>query len=221
VLWRTVKLSLVVTALCFAVGYPAAYFLAHTRPRVRPLLFLLILLPLWTSLLIRTYSWIAVLGRNGVINTMLVELGIVSEPLPMLYNTGTVYLAMVQILLPIMILTCYSVMADIDQGLIRAARILGASPWRAFVNVYFPLSASGAATGAIIIFILSMGFFVTPALVGGRRDLMAGNLIEAQVSQMVNWGFASALGVMLLVTTIAIVMLFRLCVRTGNLYARS
>jgi ABC-type spermidine/putrescine transport system permease subunit I len=220
VLYRTVYVSLVVTLLCFLAGYPAAYFLAHTRPAARVYLILLILLPFWMSLLIRTYSWIALLGRNGVINTMLVEMGLISEPLRMLYTTGAVYLAMVQILLPIMILTCYSAMIEIDQGLIKAARVLGASRWSAFLNVFFPLSASGAITGAIIVFILSMGFFVTPALVGGRRDLMAGNLIEFQVNQMVNLGFASTLGVILLATTVIIVMLFRALTRTKPLYGQ-
>lgn len=219
VLYRTVRVSLVVTFLCFIVGYPAAYYLAHARPRLRIYLIFLILLPFWMSLLVRTYSWIAVLGRNGVINTMLIESGIASQPLSMLYTTGAVYVAMVQILLPIMVLTCYSVMVEIDQGLVKAARVLGAGPWRAFVEVYFPLSASGITTGSIIVFILSMGFFVTPALVGGRRDLMAGNLIEFQVSQMVNWGFASALGVILLATTVLIVLVFRAVTRTRAVYS--
>lgn len=140
VFWRTIGASFVVTTACFLVGYPAAYFLAHVRPALRTYLFLLILLPLWTSLLIRTYTWIAVLGRNGVVNSVLLDLHITSEPLPMLYTTGAVYLAMVQILLPIMILTCYSVMVEIDDGLVRAARVLGAGPWRAFFRVFFPLS---------------------------------------------------------------------------------
>jgi putative spermidine/putrescine transport system permease protein len=213
VLYRTVQVSLVVTSLCFLLGYPAAYYLAHCAPRTRVYLFLLILLPMWTSLLIRSYSWIVVLGKNGVINLLLIQMGVIAEPVQMLYTTGTVYLAMVQILLPVMILTCYSVMIKIDGGLVRAARILGASPWRAFSHVYFPLSLGGVATGAIIVFILAMGFFVTPALVGGRHDLMLGNLIETQINQTVNLGFASALGLLLLATTIAIVMLFRALIR--------
>ncbi len=221
VLYRTVRVSIVVTVVCFLTGYPAAYFLAHTRPAARVYLIFLILLPFWTSLLIRTYSWIAVLGRNGVVNGILIELDLVSEPLRMLYTTGTVYLAMVQILLPIMILTCYSVMIDIDRDLIKAARVLGAGPFRAFLRVFFPLSFPGVATGTIIIFILSMGFFVTPALVGGRRDLMAGNLIEFQISEMVNWGFASALGVTLLAVTIIIVMAFRLLTKSKQLHGQS
>lgn len=221
VLYRTVRVSVVVTFWCFVIGYPTAYFLAHTRPKVRIYLVFLILLPFWMSILIRTYSWIALLGSNGLVNTLLLDLGFVTEPVQMLYTTGTVYIAMVQILLPIMILTCYSVMLEINEGLVKAARVLGASPWRAFLRVYFPLSAPGATTGAIIIFILSMGFFITPALIGGRQDIMAGNLIEFQVTQMVNFGFASALGILLLIITLTIVLLFRALTKTRSPYGNA
>ena len=218
VFYGTTKVSLIVTLVCFILGYPAAYYLAHVRPKVRGYLIFLILLPFWTSLLIRTYAWMAVLGREGVINSFLHKLGFISEPLKMLYTTEAVYVAMAQILLPIMILTCYAVMVEIDRDLVKAARVLGAGPFRAFLHVFFPLSASGAATGSIIVFILSMGFFVTPALVGSRKDLMVGNLIEFQVSEMVNWGFASTLGIILLVATVAVVMVFRFLTRTERLY---
>ena len=207
---NTVEISTLVTLLCFLIGYPAAYFLAHSRRSSRPYLIFLILLPLWVSILIRSYSWMAILGREGLINTFLIWIGLTSEPIAMLYTRGAVYVAMVQILLPIMILTCYSVMAEIDKDLIKAARVLGASPLRAFVNVYLPLSISGARNGAIIIFILSMGFFITPALVGGRKDMMIGNLIVFQIDELVNWGFASAIGLILLVSTVCIVLLLRL-----------
>ena len=207
---NTVEISALVTLLCFLIGYPAAYFLAHARRGLRPYLIFLILLPMWVSILIRSYSWMAILGREGLINTFLIWLGITSEPIAMLYTRGAVYVAMVQILLPIMILTCYSVMAEIDKDLIKAARVLDASPLRAFVNVFLPLSISGARNGAIIIFILSMGFFITPALVGGRKDMMIGNLIVFQIDELVNWGFASAIGLILLVSTVCIVLLLRL-----------
>jgi len=210
VFFNTVEISVLVTIFCFLIGYPAAYFLAHVRSSIRPFLIFLILLPLWVSILIRSYSWMAVLGREGLINALLIGLGLTTEPVPMLYTTGAVYVAMVQILLPIMILTSYAVMVEIDRDLIRAARVLGASPFRAFLFVYLPLSLSGARNGAIIIFILSMGFFITPALVGGRKDMMIGNLIVFQIDELVNWGFASAIGIVLLVSTICIVLLLRL-----------
>lgn len=215
VFFNTLEISALVTLLCFLIGYPAAYFLAHVRSRLRPFLIFLILLPLWVSILIRSYSWMAVLGREGLINALLMGLGVTSEPVPMLYTTGAVYVAMVQILLPIMILTSYAVMVEIDRDLIKAARVLGASPFRTFLFVYLPLSLSGARNGAIIIFILSMGFFITPALVGGRKDMMIGNLIVFQIDELVNWGFASAIGIILLVSTICLVLLLRLALEAA------
>ena len=150
----------------------------------------------------------AVLGIEGVINTIFISIGILEKPIRMLYTTGTVYLAMVQIMLPIMILTAYSTMIRIEEDYIKAARILGANPIQAFLKIYFPLSFSGVASGSIIIFILSMGFFITPALVGGKKDMMIGNLINFQINQLLNWGFASFIGLVLLLTTLIIVLLF-------------
>ena len=208
VLFNTVKISLFTTLFCFLLGYPSAYFIAHSSKRFRGYFLFLILLPFWVSILIRSYSWMAVLGIEGVINTTLIFLGIIDQPIRMLYTTGTVYLAMVQIMLPIMILTCYGSMIRVEGDYVKAARILGASPIQAFYKVYFPLSFPGVASGSIIIFILSMGFFITPALVGGKKDMMIGNLINFQINQLLNWGFASFIGLALLITTLLIVLLF-------------
>jgi ABC-type spermidine/putrescine transport system permease subunit I len=211
--WRvslnTIETALATTLLCVLIGYPAAYFLAHSPARWRPLLIFLILVPMWVSVLIRSYAWMAVLGREGLINTLLMATGVIAEPLPMLYTTGAVYLAMVQILLPIMILTCYGVMREIEPDLIKAARVLGAGRRRAFLHVYLPLSLSGVRNGATVIFILSMGFFITPELVGGRKDMMIGNLIVFQIDKLANWGFASAISIVLLVATVGLVLLLR------------
>ena len=211
---HTGQISLVVALGCFVLGYPAAYFIVRMPPRWRPYVLFLILVPLWMSILIRNYAWMVVLGRTGLINSLLLRLGLTAEPLKMLFTTEAVYLAMIQILLPIMILTCYGVMVEIDQGLLRAARGLGATPARAFLAVFVPLSLSGVATGGIIVFMLSMGFFITPALLGGRRDMMMANLISYQVSTTLNWGFAAAIALVLLVSTVAAVLLFRAVVRT-------
>lgn len=212
---RTVGLSLAVAASCFVLGYPVAYFFVGLPAKVRPYLLFLVLIPFWMSILIRTYAWMVMLGRQGLINSMLVKSGLVDEPLKLLFTTEAVYVAMVQILLPIVILTCYGVMVEIDRGLVKAARVLGASPLRAFTKVFFPLSLGGAATGSIIVFILSMGFFVTPALLGGRKDMMMANLIDFQVHQTLNWGFASAVALVLLAATLAAVLLFRAVTRTA------
>tara|TARA_B100001175_G_C19417132_1_gene594200 strand:- start:207 stop:1031 length:825 start_codon:yes stop_codon:yes gene_type:complete len=208
VLFNTVKISLGTTFLCFILGYPTAYFIAHSNKKFRGIFLFLILLPFWISILIRSYSWMAVLGIEGVINTIFISIGILEKPIRMLYTTGTVYLAMVQIMMPIMILTAYSTMIRIEEDYIKAARILGANPIQAFLKIYFPLSFSGVASGSIIIFILSMGFFITPALVGGKKDMMIGNLINFQINQLLNWGFASFIGLVLLLTTLIIVLLF-------------
>ncbi|MCT8974177.1 ABC transporter permease [Microbaculum marinisediminis] len=208
IFWRTLQVSLVIALLAALVGYPVAYFISTRPRRTQFLLIFLIFVPLWMSILIRSYAWMVVLGRDGIINGALIGLGLTEEPVRMLFTTGAVYVAMLQILLPVQIVTCYGAMTEIDMDLIRAARVLGATPWQALRRVFIPLSLDGTLTGAIIVFMLSMGFFITPALIGSRQDLMLANLIETQVEQL-NWGFASALGVLLLAGTIVTVALIR------------
>ena len=210
VLRRTFGLALTVTVLCCVLGYPIAYFLATMGRRWRAFFLYLILLPFWISVLIRTYTWMVLLGREGLANNALLGLGIVDEPIQLLFTGFAVHLAMVQILMPIMILTCFAAMVEIDPQLVRAARTLGASPFKAFAKVFFPMSIGGAAAGAIICFILSLGFYVTPALLGGRRNIMLANLIDFEVHQTLNWSFASVLALVLLAATLVLLGLFRL-----------
>ncbi|MCC3306315.1 ABC transporter permease [Sneathiella sp. HT1-7] len=208
VLWRTIRLSVIVALICAVIAYPISYFIVQ-RPRKQQIFFLfLVFIPLWMSVLIRSYAWMVVLGREGMINALLIGLGFTDEPVKMLFTTGAVYVAMVQILLPIQIVTCYSAMTEIDLDLMRAARILGAKPWQAIRRVFLPLSLDGTVTGAIIVFMLSMGFFITPALVGGRKDIMMANLIEFQVQQL-NWGFAAAISIVLLIGTVLCVIIIK------------
>ncbi len=208
IFWRTLRVSLLVAVLAALVGYPVAYYISTRPRRTQFLLIFLIFVPLWMSILIRSYAWMVVLGRDGIINGALIGLGLTDEPVRMLFTTGAVYVAMLQILLPVQIVTSYGAMTEIDMDLIRAARVLGATPWQALRRVFIPLSLDGTLTGAIIVFMLSMGFFITPALIGSRQDLLLANLIETQVEQL-NWGFASALGVLLLAGTIVTVALIR------------
>lgn len=206
-LW-TIELSFIVSLLCAAIGYPVSYFLVQ-RPRSQQFyLLFLIFIPLWMSILIRSYAWMVLLGREGIINMALIGSGLTDEPVRMLFTTGTVIVAMIQILLPIQIVTCYSAMSEIDLSLIRAARVLGAKPRQALARVFIPLSLDGTFTGVSIVFMLSMGFFITPALVGGRKDLMIANLIDFQVNHL-NLGFAAALGVVLLTSAIVGVIAIR------------
>lgn len=208
IFWRTLKVSLLIALAAAIIGYPVAYYINTRSRQLQFLLIFLIFIPLWMSILIRSYSWMVVLGRDGIVNSALLGLGLTEEPVQMLFSSGAVFVAMLQILLPIQIVTCYGAMTEIDMDLIRAARVLGATRWQATRRVFIPLSLDGTITGAIIVFMLSMGFFITPALIGGRRDQLLGNLIESQVSQL-NWGFASALGLLLLSGTIVMVVIIR------------
>jgi putative spermidine/putrescine transport system permease protein len=202
VIWRTFQTSALVTLLCLALGYPLAYVLATLRPRVAQWLMIVVILPFFTSIIVRTYAWMVLLGSNGVVNQYLTWLGLTDAPLPLLYNKGGVLIGMTYVLLPYMVLTVYSVMRGIDPAFIRAAHSLGASRGQAFRKVFLPLSLPGIAGGTLLVFILSLGFFITPALMGGPSDVMIAMLIEREVEFTLNWSFASALAVILLVLTL-------------------
>jgi putative spermidine/putrescine transport system permease protein len=203
VLLATFKVSAVVTIVCLALGYPLAYMLAARRPRTAQLLIIIVVLPFFTSIIVRTYAWMVLLGRNGIVNQYLMALGLTDKPLLLLYNQGGVVIGMSYVLLPYMVLTVYSVMRSIDPGLVRAAHSLGASRLQAFRRVFLPLSLPGIAGGTLLVFILSLGFFITPALMGGPGDMMIAMLIEREVEITLNWSFASALAVILLALTLA------------------
>jgi putative spermidine/putrescine transport system permease protein len=201
VLLRTVWVALQVAVLCTLIGYPAAWIISR-QPRQRQFLLLFALfVTMWMSVLIRSFAWVVVFGREGFVNTILIALHLIDEPRQMLYTSSAVLVAMVQVLLPLQIVTCLGAITEIDTDLVRAARVLGASRAQAFVRVVLPLSADGLATAFSIVFMMAMGFFITPALLGGRSDLLLGNLIEQQVGQL-KWGFASALALALLATTL-------------------
>lgn len=213
VLLATLEISLYVSAICLVLGYPVAHFLATASPRWTTIGFVFLLLPFWTSLLVRTYAWMVLLGRNGVVNRFLIQTGIITDPLPLLYNTAGVVVGMVHVLLPFMVFPLYSIMRRIDAGLLLAAQGLGASPWKIFRRIYLPLTLPGVLAGTTLVFILSLGFYITPALLGGGRVLMIAVLIERQIREFLNWGFASALSVVLLVSALAIYGGFRRLMR--------
>ena len=202
VLVATFKVSAVVTAVCLALGYPLAYVLTTRRPRTAQLLMIIVVLPFFTSIIVRTYAWMVLLGRNGIVNQYVIALGLTDKPLSLLYNQAGVVIGMTYVLLPYMVLTVYSVMRGIDPGLVRAAHSLGASRFQAFRRVFLPLSLPGIAGGTLLVFILSLGFFITPALMGGPGDIMIAMLIEREVEITLNWSFASALAVVLLALTL-------------------
>ncbi len=203
VLLITFRVAATVTVFCLALGYPVAYVLARASPRLRNVLLLLVVVPYLTSFLVRTYAWLVLLHRNGVINSLLTQTGFVDQPLKLVFNPFGVHVGMIQVMLPLMILPIYSVMNGFDWRLMRAAESLGAGPARAFVRVFLPLSLPGVRSGCLLVFLLCLGFYITPALLGGLKDVMLATFIEAQISQLVNWPFAAAAAFILLVLTLA------------------
>jgi len=217
---NTFEISATVTLIALLLGYPLAFLLATAGRRAAGLLMIGIVLPLWTSVLVRTYAWMVLLGRRGLVNEGLQTMGLTDAPLPLLYNRLGVTIGMVHVLLPFMVLPIYSVMKGIDVDLLKAAQNLGANRRQAFLRVYLPLSLSGLATGCLVVFVTALGFFVTPALLGGRGDTMIAMLIDVQVSQLLDWGLGSALAVVLFAVTAAILLAVQRLTGAERLWVR-
>jgi len=196
---KTLGIALIITLLCIALGYPLAYYLAHAPRRVAGMLMVLVLLPFWTSLLVRTTAWIALLQTNGVLNSVFQAMGLINSPIEMLYTRFATIIAMTHILLPFMILPLYSVMKGIDPSYVRAALSLGSRPFSAFLRIFLPLTLPGLSAGSLLVFIISVGYYITPALVGGTDGQMISNIIAFHMQRSNNWGLAAALGTLLLV----------------------
>ncbi len=197
ILFNTLKIAAITTLICAALGYPAAYFIARSRSN-KLMLLLLLLLPFWISYIIRTMSWINILGTSGALNTLLMSLGVISEPLRMLYNEATVILGLVHFLLPFMVLNVYVSLDGIDLNLEDAATSLGANRWQAFLQVVLPLSLPGLAAGGLLCFVLGAGTYITPLVLGGPRDAMFANLVYEAIITQLNWPMGSALSLLLL-----------------------
>ena len=202
----TLQISVAVTLACMVLGYPLCYWLAHLPQRTASILLIFVLVPFWTSVLVRTYAWLVLLQRRGVINETLLTIGVIDEPLQLAHNLTGSIIGMIHIMLPFLVLPLYATMRSIDGDLVRAAIALGSSPRSAFWRVYLPMSLPGLFAGTVLVFILSLGFYVTPALLGGGRVQMLAQRIESTITVYANWGAASALGVVLLL--IALVMLW-------------
>jgi putative spermidine/putrescine transport system permease protein len=203
----TLQIALIVTLCTLLLGYPVAYALAAISPARANLLMILVLIPFWTSILVRSYAWMVLLGQEGIINEALIAAGLRTEPLQLLNTRLAVYVGMIHILLPFMILPLYAVMRGIDRNLLRAAGNLGAPPSAVFRRIFLPLSLPGIAAGCLLVFILSLGFYITPALLGGQKDIMVSILIQQQISQL-KWGFGAALALVLLIIALGIYALF-------------
>ncbi len=212
VIGNTLLISAVVTPVVVLLAFPVAHLMAHGSARLRRWLIFLVLVPFWTSLLVRAFATAILLQRHGVVNSLLVTLGLVDEPLPLLYNFGGLLAGCVQVLLPFVIFPLYSSMVRIDPAYMKAAATLGASPVRAFVAVYLPLTLPGLMTGGILVFISTLGYYVIPALLGGPRQQMISQMIQDQIATFGNWGMAGALSLVLLAITGALLLLLQLAV---------
>ncbi|MCP4472487.1 MAG: ABC transporter permease [Gammaproteobacteria bacterium] len=217
--WRTIRLSFTITFLTIVLGYPIAYLLSTVTTRTSNLLIILVLLPFWTSLLVRTSSWIALLQKEGVINDILVGTGLLSDDnrLAMIHNEAGTVIAMTHILLPFMVLPLFSVMKTIPPSWVRAARSMGATPFTAFRRIYFPNTIAGIGAGGILVFILAIGYYITPALVGGTKGTLISNFIAYHISTSLNWGLAAALGTILLLIVLALYILYDKVVGINNM----
>lgn len=205
--FKTLKIALVVSLLCLLLGYPFAALLVRASKPFQVLLILAVMLPFWTSLLARTTAWIVVLQEKGIVNTLLINLGLIDQPLPMMFDALGVYIVMVHILLPFTVLPLYSVMKGIPEHYMRASGSLGAHPIKGFFKVYLPMTLTGIGSGTLLTFIVAAGYYVTPTLVGSAREQMLGYFIAFYTNTTVNWGMASALGLVLIACVMAVYLL--------------
>jgi putative spermidine/putrescine transport system permease protein len=214
---KTLRMALIITVLTVVLGYPLAFFMAHSSAAVGNFLMVFVLLPFWTSLLVRTTAWIALLQTNGVVNSTLMAVGITDQPLDLLYTEFSTILAMTHILLPFMVLPLYAVMRGIDSSFMRAAISMGSQPLGAWYKIYLPMSLPGLSAGALLVFVISVGYYITPALVGGVDGQMISNIIAFHMQQSNNWELAAALGSLLLILILVLYWLFDRFVGTDNL----
>ena len=218
VLLNTFWIAVLATAACLVIGYPFAYLMSIVPGRWGGLLLIAVLLPFWSSLLVRTFAWQVLLRDTGVINRFLLDLGLIDEPLTLIRTTGGVIVGMSHILLPFMVLPIYAVMRRIDPEFGRAAANLGASPFAAFIRVFVPLSLPGVLAGCLLVFVLALGFYITPALLGGLGDQMISQLIVQQIQQRLDWGFGTAMSVVLVGITLVILFISSRAIRLQDVF---
>lgn len=217
-IWTTLRIAVTATVVCAVIGYIPAYYIATTTFRHKWLLMLLLILPFWVSFIIRTFSWIHVLGNQGFINATLLSIGIIDQPIKMLYTEGAVIMGMIHFLLPYMVLNIYVSLEGIDRNLVSAARTLGATSWQAFREVTLPLSLPGLAAGSLLCFVLSAGTFVTPQILGGPRDFMFGNLIFDALMDELNWPMGATLSCVMLIMLGSIVLIYNRIMGLSQVY---
>ncbi len=218
VFYNTLKISLSVSLLCLLLGFPIAYLMVKSSRKLSNFLLIIVTLPFWTSILVRSYAWLILLQREGLINKSLIKIGIIDEPINLVYNIIGVNLGMSYILLPYMILAIYTSMKNIDLNLCIVAKTLGAKSFTILSKIIIPLSLPGILSGFLIVFILSIGYFITPALLGGRTETMIAMLIETQMNDLLDWGFGSALSFFLFLSTILLLLIFSKLINLSNVF---
>jgi ABC-type spermidine/putrescine transport system permease subunit I len=216
VLLNTLKMAVIVTVVCLLLAYPYAYLMNRVSQRMAALMLVAVLVPFWTSILVRTYAWTVILQDTGIINSILLGIGIIEEPLALVRSFIGVVIGMVHILLPFMVLPLYAVMRRIDMDYMRAAANLGASPFEAFWRVFLPLSLPGVFAGVLLVFVIALGFYITPALLGSPSDIMLSELVVQQVQELFNWGMGSAMAFILLIVTLVILAATSRIIKLGE-----
>jgi ABC-type spermidine/putrescine transport system permease subunit I len=204
VLLRTIRITALVTLVCVAIGFPIAYLMSRSSPRMKTIVAILVILPFWTSILVRNYAWIYLLQRRGIVNGLLMDLGLIGSPIDIIYNEVGVVIAMSNALLPFMVLPIFVALEGQDRSLLEASQSLGARPARTFLDVTLPLSLSGIVAGSLIVFATGLGFYVTPALLGGGRVLLAATFITKEIEVTLNWPMAAAASLILLATVVGL-----------------
>lgn len=217
ILRRTVQIALIVAVVCILLGFPVAFVMARSAPAMAATIAVLVLIPLWTSVLVRSYAWIVLLQRNGLINQWLLSLGMTERPLRMIYTEGAVVVAMIHVLLPFVILPLYASLRGIPDELYKAAAMSGARTWGSFRYVVLPLALPGISAGFALVFIQALGFFVTPALVGGPQSMMIATLIGQEIRDGTTWGLACALAALLLGVTLLFMAIFNRAIRVERM----
>ncbi len=208
ILWISTLVGVFTTVICLVVGYPFAYIIARSSEKYRNILLMLIVIPFWTNSLIRTYAWIVLLRTEGVINTILLKIGLISEPLSMLYNSGAVLVGLAYTLFPFMVLPLYASIEKLDRSYLEAASDLGAKPWQAFIRVTLPLTMPGIVAGSLLVFVSAIALFFIPDLMGGSKTMLIGNLIKNQFLSARDWPFGSAVSIVTMLMTFVLVAIY-------------
>ncbi|AZS13195.1 ABC transporter permease [Paenibacillus lutimineralis] len=215
--WDTIVLSVVTTVICLLLSYPLAYYIANAGPRMQTWGLVMITIPFWINFLIRTYAWVLLLRTQGVVNSLLLDLGFIQEPLQMLYTKGAVFLGMVYTFIPFMVLPIYVALEQMDKKLLEAASDLGATPWKSFWHITLPQTKSGIMTGAVLVYVSTTGMFVVTDILGGAKSAMISNIIQSQFLGARNWPFGSALSVIFVITSLIMIALFNRAMTSRHL----